>query len=176
VLELLSYGYPCLVVFFSSWLHFLFSLKTCLILERSKFFNYAMVWIYLICVLVFLRLVWMLKHRGEIGNLSQRRVYITGMIWNGDSDPRAWCAWIIRKCEILASTIMGVTRLGGARSKKKVWRLPVRTWGLSEENVLWWRKYLWHCWAFLRPIVIRRSGNCAPVAHPLRPWVPRGFK
>jgi len=30
----------------------------------------------------------------------------------------------------------GVTRLGGVRGKKQVWRPHVRTWGLSEANVL----------------------------------------
>jgi len=42
----------------------------------------------------------------------------------------------------------GVTRLDGARVKKQVWCPHVRTWGLSEANVLYWRKYLWHCWDF----------------------------
>jgi len=27
----------------------------------------------------------------------------------------------------------------------------VRTWGLSEANVLYWRKYLQHCWDFSAP-------------------------
>jgi len=40
----------------------------------------------------------------------------------------------------------GVSRLGGARGKKKNWRPHVRTWTLSEANLLYWRKYLWHCW------------------------------
>jgi len=44
----------------------------------------------------------------------------------------------------------------------------VRTWGLSEAYVLYWIKYLWHCWAFSSPhAVIRRPGNCAP-----RPYAP----
>jgi len=38
-----------------------------------------------------------------------------------------------------------VARLDGARGKKRVWRPHVRTWGLSEFNVLYWRKYWWHC-------------------------------
>jgi len=45
----------------------------------------------------------------------------------------------------------GVTRLDGARDKKQVWRPHVRTWGLSEEKALYWRKCLWHCWDFLAP-------------------------
>jgi len=42
----------------------------------------------------------------------------------------------------------GVTRLDGARGKKQVWRLHIRTWGLSEANVLYWRKCLWHYLGF----------------------------
>jgi len=44
-----------------------------------------------------------------------------------------------------------VTRLDGARGKKQVWRPHVRTWGLSEANTLYLRKYLWHCWDFSAP-------------------------
>jgi len=40
---------------------------------------------------------------------------------------------------------------------KQVWRPDIRTWGLSEANVEYWRKYLWHCWDFSAPpAVIRR--------------------
>jgi len=42
--------------------------------------------------------------------------------------------------------IRGVTRLNGAWGKKQVWRLRIRTWGLSEAIVLYWRKYMWHWW------------------------------
>jgi len=38
-----------------------------------------------------------------------------------------------------------------AWGKKQVWRPHVRTWGLSEANVLCWRKYWWDCWDFWRP-------------------------
>jgi len=59
----------------------------------------------------------------------------------------------------------GVTRLDGAQGKKQVWRLHVRTSGLSEANLLYWRKYLWHLWKFpASPAVIRRPGNCTPLA------------
>ena len=63
----------------------------------------------------------------------------------------------------------GVTRLNGAGGKKQVWRRRVRTWGLSEANLLYWRKYLWHCWGFsvIIDLVIRRQGSCAPLATPL---------
>jgi len=42
-------------------------------------------------------------------------------------------------------TSRGVTRLDGARGEKQVRRPHVRTWGLSEANVLYWRKCLWNC-------------------------------
>ena len=58
-----------------------------------------------------------------------------------------------------------VTRLDGTRGKKQVWIPHVRTWGPSEANVLYWRKYLWHCWAFSgAPMVIRRPRNCPPLS------------
>jgi len=61
----------------------------------------------------------------------------------------------------------GVTRLDGARGKKQVWRPRVRTWGLSEANLLYWRKYLWHCWDFSAPpAVIRHPGNFTPLPVP----------
>ena len=59
----------------------------------------------------------------------------------------------------------GVTRLNGARGKKQVWRPHIRTWGISEANVLYWRKHLWHYWDFWVPVaVIRLPGNCASLA------------
>ena len=37
----------------------------------------------------------------------------------------------------------------------------VPTWGLSEANVLYWRKSLWHCWDFSAPsAVIPLSTKC----------------
>jgi len=48
----------------------------------------------------------------------------------------------------------------------QVWRPHVRTWGLSEVYVLYWRKYLWHCWDFSAPsAVFRHPGNCAPILY-----------
>jgi len=79
-------------------------------------------------------------------------------------------------CQGLSGSVVqcscrGVTRLHGARGKKQVWRSRVWTWSLSEANVLYWRKYLWHCWDFLAPpFVIWRPGNCAPLATPLCWW------
>ena len=37
------------------------------------------------------------------------------------------------------------------RLGQDVWRSHFRAWGLSEANVLYWRKYLWHCWDFAAP-------------------------
>jgi len=73
-------------------------------------------------------------------------------------------------------TFRGVTRLDGARDKKQVLRPHIWNWGLSEANVLYGRKYLWHCWDFSAlPAVIwppflthiRRPGYCAPLVPPL---------
>jgi len=66
----------------------------------------------------------------------------------------------------------GVPGLDVARGKKQVWHPYVRTWGLSETNVLYWRKYLWHCFDFSVPAaVIRRLGNCAPMPPLVTPLV-----
>jgi len=43
-------------------------------------------------------------------------------------------------------------RLDGTHGKKQIWRSHLRTWGLSEANALYWRKYLWHCWDFSAPL------------------------
>jgi len=69
----------------------------------------------------------------------------------------------------------GVTKLDGARGKKQVWRPYVRTWGLSEANVLYWREYLWHCWNFWPPLAViwRPHLDSAPgelFPPSLRPW------
>jgi len=47
-----------------------------------------------------------------------------------------------------------VTRLDGVRSKNQVWRPNFRTWGLSAANVLYWKKYLWHCWDLPAPSAV----------------------
>ena len=40
----------------------------------------------------------------------------------------------------------------------------VGTWRLSEANILYWKKYLWHCWDFSPPpAVIRCLGNSSSV-------------
>ena len=66
----------------------------------------------------------------------------------------------------------GATRLDGAWGKKQVWCPNVRTWGLLGANVLYWRKYLWHCWDFsVPPAVIRRlhSDSAPGELYPLAP-------
>ena len=56
----------------------------------------------------------------------------------------------------------GVARLDGAQGKKQVWRPHVRTWGLSEANVL--------RWSICDTVeTFRRPENCAPLAPSLHP-------
>jgi len=46
------------------------------------------------------------------------------------------------------------------------------TWEFSEENLLHWRKYMWHCWDFSAPpAVIRLPGIVASLPSSLRPWL-----
>ena len=59
----------------------------------------------------------------------------------------------------------GVTRLDGAWDKKKVWRPHIRTWGIWQENVLFWKSAYGIVMSFA-PTVIRRPGNI-----PLAPLV-----
>ena len=53
----------------------------------------------------------------------------------------------------------GVTRLAGPAGQKASLAPGVRTWALSEANVVYWKKYLWHCRGFF----------CAPCSHSERP-------
>ena len=66
--------------------------------------------------------------------------------------------------------------------KRQVWRSHVLTWGLSEANVLYWRKCMWYWWGFLapspvichpsgirRPKVIQRPGISTPLPFSLIP-------
>jgi len=50
----------------------------------------------------------------------------------------------------------GVTRLDGARGKKQVWRPRVRTWGLSEANVLYW---------------LQQKSKCSSIASSIMLWM-----
>ena len=61
-------------------------------------------------------------------------------------------------------TLRVVTGLYGARGMKQVWRPHYRTWSLSEANVLYWRKYSWHCWDFSTPpaVIWRPRSDFAP--------------
>jgi len=77
---------------------------------------------------------------------------------------------------VILTCTRGVPRLVGPRGKMQVWCPRIQTWALSEADVLYWRKYLWHCWDFsvppavIRPpIIIRCPGNCAPLPPSLRP-------
>jgi len=65
----------------------------------------------------------------------------------------------------------GVTRLDGAWVKKQVWRPHVRTWGLSEANVLFWKKCFSHCCDYLATSSDSVPGEFCPLASPsLRLW------
>jgi len=57
----------------------------------------------------------------------------------------------------------GVTRLDGAWGKKQVWRPRVRTWGLSEANVLFWKKCVWHCCDLLVPSTDSAPSKLSPL-------------
>ena len=46
----------------------------------------------------------------------------------------------------------------------------VRTWGLSEANVLFWKKCSWRCWNFLAPRSDSAPRNRAPLPPSLRLW------
>jgi len=54
--------------------------------------------------------------------------------------------WMMPRAFFGPGRSRGVTRLVAARGKKQVCRPHVRTWGLSETNVVYWSKCLWHCW------------------------------
>ena len=65
-----------------------------------------------------------------------------------------------------------------APGRRSVWRPDVRTWGLSEANVLHWSTVLvtllglfGASQSFGAFVVIRRPGNCAPSPPSLRPWL-----
>ena len=60
----------------------------------------------------------------------------------------------------------GATRLDSAWVKKQVWRHHIRTWGLSEANVLFWKSAYVIVVTFCPPAVIRRPGNCTPCSPP----------
>jgi len=63
----------------------------------------------------------------------------------------------------------GATRLYGARGKKQVWRAHALIWGLSEEHLLYCRKYFYIVGIFRAPIVIWRPGTAPPLPPSLRP-------
>jgi len=61
-------------------------------------------------------------------------------------------------------TARGGTRLDGARASKQVWHPHVRTWGLSETNVLYWSSILV---TLLAPPQSTAPGELCPL-HPRR--------
>ena len=78
-----------------------------------------------------------------------------------------WAGIFVNKFRHFGKTIVmcrGVTRLDGAKGKKQVWRPHVRTWGLSEANVLFWKKCIWHCCDFLAPRSDLTPGELCPLA------------
>ena len=81
---------------------------------------------------------------------SSRFWVLAGLLtsWSRTGEPQ----WI-NNCKPYESCCRSkdVARLDGAQGKKQVWRPCVQSWGLSEANVLYWRKYLWHCWDFSAP-------------------------
>ena len=64
----------------------------------------------------------------------------------------------------------GVATLDGAWGKKQVWCFHVRTWDLSEANVLFWKSAYGIAVTSWPPAVIRPPRNCAPLAPSLRLW------
>ena len=117
------------------------------------------------------------------GQLKKKKLHWR-YIWNKNGYIRVYITNVYTSTEsgfdysrFSESELSGVARLDGARGKKQVWRPHVRTWGLSEEDIQYWRKYLWHCWDFsASPVVIRfppqlfgnstvirRPGSCFPL-------------
>ena len=69
----------------------------------------------------------------------------------------------------------GVPGLDDARGKKQIWCPHVRTWGLAEANVLYWRKYLRRSWDFSAlPPVNRRPWHCVPLPPVITTLLPSG--
>jgi len=88
-------------------------------------------------------------------------------VWPKPRLKRGWCRQELR---IFGTCTRGVMTLDGARGKKQDGLPHVRNWGLSEVNVLYWRKYLWHCWNYLAPRSHSAPGDCthfAPLDTPL---------
>ena len=53
--------------------------------------------------------------------------------------------------EILEHSSRGVTRLNGARARSKFGAPKFESGIFRKQNVLHWRKHLWHCWDFSAP-------------------------
>ena len=98
---------------------------------------------------------------------------------HSDSAPGELCPFppSLRPCSAVGDSgvdlhdTRGVTRLDGVRGKNQIWRPHNWIWGLMEANLLYWRKYLWHCWKFSAPpqsfgapIMISVPGELLPLA------------
>jgi len=59
--------------------------------------------------------------------------------------------------------LAGRNEVRWVQCKRQAWRPHVRAWGLSEANVLYWRKYLWHGRDFSAP-----GKLCPPRYAPVR--------
>jgi len=76
-------------------------------------------------------------------------------------------ALFINSCDDLTSR--DVPRLDGARGKKQVWQTHVQTWVFLGVKVLYWRKYLRHCWDILVPRAL--CPICPLSLHPCWPGI-----
>jgi len=70
------------------------------------------------------------------------------------------------KWSFYSNVFKAVPRWDGVRCKKQVWRPHVRTYVLSWVNVLYWRKYLPHCWGLRRPQWFGALGIVPPSSRP----------
>ena len=84
--------------------------------------------------------------------------------------------WILHEAPQVFDGVRGVTRLDGTWGKKQVWQPHIRSWGLSEANIVYWRKYLTLLWLFGGPRSDMAPSNSAPgelypLPPSLRPWM-----
>ena len=75
-------------------------------------------------------------------SFSGWRCFLGGTRWNPTSGTRSEKVWepliFMDNAKEYWISFKSVKRLDGARGKKQTWRPRVRTWGLSEANVLHW--------------------------------------
>jgi len=88
---------------------------------------------------------------------SRRRIAIFKVKFIRLNTSKCICFYFILFATVLSH---GRNEVRWRPGKKQVWRPYVRTWRFSEANVLYWRKYLWHCLDLSAPpAVIRRPQN-----------------